>query len=122
MLLQSCCGDDLRNVTFATSLVIAGVIGIALFLAVMWLSDILFRKYFLTVNVFNFDAKNVWKSITWYADNAEISNDEWKTAQVAAFAPAGMSYDVRVSSATLTKCTDRKWSYTSWIQSCNKPG
>lgn len=77
------------SVASVGGLVIAGVIGIALFLAVMWLSDILFRKYFLTVNVFNFDAKNVWKSITWYADNAEISNDEWKTAQVAAFAPAG---------------------------------
>lgn len=70
-------------------LIIAGIIGIALFFAVMALADILFRQYFLTVNVFNFDAQHEWKSLGWYSDNADISNGEWKNETIPKFAPAG---------------------------------
>jgi len=77
------------SVAGAGGLIIGGVIGIALFFAVIWLSDIIFRQYFLTVNVFNFDSSSIWKNVTWYADNAEISNDEWKDVQIAKYVPAG---------------------------------
>ncbi|KAF4570097.1 hypothetical protein EYR36_009903 [Pleurotus pulmonarius] len=77
------------SVASAGGLIIAGIIGIALFFAVMALADILFRQYFLTVNVFNFDAQHEWKSLSWYSDNADISNGEWKAETIPKFAPAG---------------------------------
>ncbi|KDQ27085.1 hypothetical protein PLEOSDRAFT_1097387 [Pleurotus ostreatus PC15] len=77
------------SVASAGGLIIAGIIGIALFFAVMALADILFRQYFLTVNVFNFDAQHEWKSLGWYSDNADISNGEWKNESIPKFAPAG---------------------------------
>uniref|UniRef100_A0A0W0FVF9 Jacalin-type lectin domain-containing protein n=2 Tax=Moniliophthora roreri TaxID=221103 RepID=A0A0W0FVF9_MONRR len=70
-------------------LVVGGILGVALFLAVMWLSDILFRQYYLTVSVFNFDPDRVWKTISWYGDNAVISNDEWRSVEIPKFVPAG---------------------------------
>ncbi|KAI3596378.1 hypothetical protein WG66_003082 [Moniliophthora roreri] len=70
-------------------LIVGGVLGVALFLAIMWLSDILFRQYFLTVSVFNFDPDHAWNTIAWYDDNAEISNDEWRTVEITKFVPAG---------------------------------
>ncbi|ESK82696.1 pyk10-binding protein 1 [Moniliophthora roreri MCA 2997] len=70
-------------------LIIGAIIGVALFFAVMWLADFLFRQYLLTVEVFNFDSDHVWNSISWYSDNAQISNDEWKTVPIPKYAPAG---------------------------------
>ncbi|KAL0956017.1 hypothetical protein HGRIS_002191 [Hohenbuehelia grisea] len=68
-------------------LVIAGIIGVGLFFAVMALASVLFRQYFLTVNVFNFDPAHAWNSLQWHGDNADISNGEWKNETIAKFAP-----------------------------------
>ena len=99
-------------------LIIAGIIGVALFFAVMALSSILFRQYYLTVNVFNFDPNNEWNSLQWYDDNANISNGEWKTESIAKFVPASMSassldrfsrsisYRFRYHTARLQPCPD----------------
>uniref|UniRef100_A0A0W0FLW7 Jacalin-type lectin domain-containing protein n=1 Tax=Moniliophthora roreri TaxID=221103 RepID=A0A0W0FLW7_MONRR len=70
-------------------LIVGVIIGVAIFFAVMWLADFLFRQYLLTVEVFNFDPDHAWNSITWYSDNAQISNDEWKTVPIPKYAPAG---------------------------------
>ncbi|ESK82695.1 pyk10-binding protein 1 [Moniliophthora roreri MCA 2997] len=77
------------SVASAGGLAIIGIIGIALFLAVIWLADIIFRQYYLTVNVFNFDPDHAWNSITWYDDNAVISNGEWKPVAIPKYSPAG---------------------------------
>ncbi|KAF9056733.1 hypothetical protein BDP27DRAFT_1242393 [Rhodocollybia butyracea] len=77
------------SVASAGGLIIAGIIGVAVFLAVLWLSSIIFRQYFLTVNIFNFDSNHIWSTIDWYADNAEITNGEWKYVDIAKYAPAG---------------------------------
>ncbi|EEB98129.1 hypothetical protein MPER_02419 [Moniliophthora perniciosa FA553] len=70
-------------------LIVGGILGVALFLAIMWLSDILFRQYFLTFSVFNFDPNRAWKTLAWYDDNAQISNDEWRGVEIPKFVPAG---------------------------------
>ncbi|KAF4604546.1 hypothetical protein EYR40_003320 [Pleurotus pulmonarius] len=76
------------SVAGAGGLIIAGIIGVALFFAVMALASIIFRQYFLTVNIFNFDPSNQWKSLSWYSDNANISNGEWKAESIPEFTPA----------------------------------
>ncbi|TFK61637.1 hypothetical protein BDN72DRAFT_435029 [Pluteus cervinus] len=79
------------SVASAGGLIITGIIGVALYIAVLFLLDKIFRQYFLTINVFNFDPDHVWKSVNWHSDNADISSGEWRTAHIRAFAPAGTS-------------------------------
>ncbi len=88
MSLLSSPGDLLTNIVRLSRLIIAGIIGVALFFAVMALASIIFRQYFLTVNIFNFDPSKEWKSLSWYSDNANISNGEWKAQLIPEFTPA----------------------------------
>lgn len=74
-------------------LLVASVLAVGLFLAVIALASIIFRQYFLTINVFNFDANHAWTNVAWYdGTNGEIANDEWKELEVGKFVPAGMFY------------------------------
>lgn len=60
------------------------------------LAGVIFRQYFLTVNIFNFDPDHTWYNAGFYdgGGNAEISNGEWKVVRVAKFVPAGMLCDL----------------------------
>lgn len=72
--------------SFAIMLIVAVVV----FFVVSWLSSILLRKYYLTVNVYNFDPDHSWSNITWHGDNTETSNGEWKSVELPKYEPAGM--------------------------------
>jgi len=74
----------------AGATLIAGGLAIAIFFALEALADILFRKYYLIVEVTNFDGQNNWiSSPSWYSDNALVSNDTWKVNTINQYQPPG---------------------------------
>ena len=74
------------------SLVIAGTIAVAAFFAVLAFASVIFKQYLLTVTVFNFDPSNVWKSLGWYGDNAQLLNGEWQNQDLSAFVSQGKHF------------------------------
>jgi len=77
------------SVASAGGLVISAIIGVALFFALIALASVLFRKYYLTVNIYNFDPNHAWTAINYHGDNSEIPNGSWSNETLAKFAPAG---------------------------------
>jgi hypothetical protein len=76
------------SVASAGGLVIAGILGIALMVGCIALASVIFRQYFLVVNVYNFDPNNAWATVQHYDDNSVVANGDWKDATIAKFVNA----------------------------------
>ena len=65
----------------------AGVIGAVIAVVIFYLADVLHRSYGLTLTVFNWDPKFAWDVISWYGDNAVVSQESaadgpWRAASL----------------------------------------
>ncbi|KDN41948.1 hypothetical protein RSAG8_07165, partial [Rhizoctonia solani AG-8 WAC10335] len=70
-------------------LVIAGALGILVSFGALALMNVIWKKYWLVLNIYNFDADYNWSNINHHDDNANVSNGEWKTKVVEKFVNAG---------------------------------
>ncbi|CUA72071.1 hypothetical protein RSOLAG22IIIB_10042 [Rhizoctonia solani] len=68
-------------------LVIAGVIGVFVVFGILGLINVIFKKFWLIVNVYNFDLDRAWTSIKYHGDNAQVSNEEWRNKTIPTFKP-----------------------------------
>ncbi|KEP47140.1 putative transmembrane protein [Rhizoctonia solani 123E] len=69
-------------------LVIAGVIGVFVVFGLLALLSVIFKKFWLVLNVYNFDLDYQWSSAKHYGDNAQPSNGEWQDRTIPTFKPA----------------------------------
>ncbi|CAE6409412.1 unnamed protein product [Rhizoctonia solani] len=76
------------SVATGGGLIIAGIIGIFVAFGVLALFSFIWKKFWLVMNVYNFDSTYEWRSVNHYDDNANISNGEWKTKSIDTFKPA----------------------------------
>ncbi|KAJ4477464.1 hypothetical protein J3R30DRAFT_3703874 [Lentinula aciculospora] len=67
------------SVATVGGVVIAGVLGIALPLGCIALASVIFKQYFLIINVYNFDTVHQWTTVQHYEDNSVVSNGGWQT-------------------------------------------
>ncbi|CAE6370815.1 unnamed protein product [Rhizoctonia solani] len=72
-------------------LVVAGILGILVSFGALALMNVIWKKYWLVLNVYNFDADHNWSNLDHYSDNSKVSNGEWKTKVVDKFVKAGGS-------------------------------
>ncbi|CAE6370838.1 unnamed protein product [Rhizoctonia solani] len=73
------------SVASSGGLLIAGVIGILVAFGVLLLLSVIFKKFWLVLNVYNFDFDYQWSSAKHYDDNAEVSNGEWQDKTIPIF-------------------------------------
>jgi hypothetical protein len=78
-----------ESVIAGGGLIVAGLLGIALILGCIALSSIIFRQYFLIVNVYNFSPDHTWSTVQHYEDNGEISDGKWQDATLPLYLPKG---------------------------------
>ncbi|CAE6436453.1 unnamed protein product [Rhizoctonia solani] len=76
------------SVVTAGGLIIAGVIGVVVAFGVLALFSFIWKKFWLVVNVYNFDPQYKWRSINHYGDNSLVSNGEWSSKFIDTFKPA----------------------------------
>ncbi|KAJ3917308.1 hypothetical protein F5877DRAFT_80051 [Lentinula edodes] len=69
--------------------VIAGVLGVALALGCIALSSVIFKQYFLVINIYNFDTAHQWATVQHYQDNSVVSNGSWTDQTLAKFVLSG---------------------------------
>ncbi|KDN34243.1 hypothetical protein RSAG8_12670, partial [Rhizoctonia solani AG-8 WAC10335] len=79
------------SVASSGGLVIAGVIGILVAFGVLALLSVIFKKFWLVLNVYNFDFDYPWASAKHYDDNAQVSNGEWQNKTIPTFKTAGIA-------------------------------
>ncbi|CAE6409416.1 unnamed protein product [Rhizoctonia solani] len=76
------------SVVTTGGLVIAGVIGVFVAFGVLAIFGSIWKKFWLVVNIYNFDPEHEWRVVDHYGDNSLISNGEWGTKFIATFKPA----------------------------------
>lgn len=76
------------SVASTGGLVIAGVIGMLVAFGLILLMNFIWKKYWLTIEVYNFDPDHDWISTDHYDDNASISKGAWSIKTIPKFAPA----------------------------------
>ncbi|CUA70013.1 hypothetical protein RSOLAG22IIIB_08854 [Rhizoctonia solani] len=69
-------------------LVIAGVIAVFVVFGLLGFMSIIFKKFYLTLNIYNFDLDHEWSSVKHHGDNAQPTNGEWKNKNIPTFKPA----------------------------------
>ncbi|CAE6475692.1 unnamed protein product [Rhizoctonia solani] len=72
-------------------LVVAGALGMLVAFGALALMNVIWKKYWLVLNVYNFDAENKWGNIDHHGDNSKVSNGEWTTKEIDKFVKAGGS-------------------------------
>ncbi|CUA70014.1 hypothetical protein RSOLAG22IIIB_08856 [Rhizoctonia solani] len=75
------------SVATGGGLIIAGAIGIFVAFGVLALFSWIWKKFWLVINVYNFDANHEWRSIDHYNDNGEIPSGEWLPKTIPTFKP-----------------------------------
>ncbi|KAJ4477431.1 hypothetical protein J3R30DRAFT_3291546 [Lentinula aciculospora] len=77
------------SVATVGGVVIAGVLGIALALGCIALASVIFKQYFLIINVYNFDIVHQWTTVQHYEDNSVVSNGGWQDQTITHFITQG---------------------------------